>query len=761
MKYFLLILSLCIWNLAVCQTTQTTEQIRAQMAKIRQTTNWDDPVAAKKANEEIKKLTQQLSGGKPTINFNSTNSVPKPETVSVQVEAINKETVVKIADRFFQRTYKQLDAIAKNRYDLEFTNAEKENFSSESVRKLTSSGAFLLQFGDNHNEACVYLTSAVKANPLDTLSLNNFGAYLRMVDSLKVSLSILLFTNNIFNQSPVILTQIGCSYFEMNDFRKAEDYLKEALKYNPGFGQAHSALCDLYLQTGKWKDALQQLFAAVVGNGMSYGSAHGSFGMIKNASQNNASGNASLTSNFYNQNASGNSSDNDTKGDFWGENNSQIKPGEMLASLDPDANIPENEKLAPLVPPDNHLKMPSLPLITKLEDWSWGGGFNSAVNAYQSYMNELMIFNSEFLKVNQSQPNIQENSILRDYPNERFAIDCILDYFAYQSKKEYTTYAEKVRNLPEEAHNFKMYYINEHEKFRHTLEASSKVCYDRNEECKSQCEKYQIGTPAREACFQNCEEQRKYCNSECNRVYCLNDCNSANNCNQFMNGVYGQFTISFSEHKMKQEELLSDLYAFTDKWFSKIYSSYWSKIYAYEINRVALIIIGNSYNSYQQAFPETVKSDCGINCSDYAIQPPVPVGKVITKEMSGNECPNAGKHKFGFGPCDLGFDCESIEFGCTEGISASIKRNFKKKTTTGFLGVGVKGDAGVLSASAKAGVEITVNDNNEVEDVGGKMDVSVSTGWGPAKVSATSSVGYSVMTGLNSKAGVGSGGKAL
>lgn len=63
MKYFLLIISLCIWNIAVSQTTQTPEQIKAQMAKIRQTTNWDDPAAATKANEQIKELAKKLMSG--------------------------------------------------------------------------------------------------------------------------------------------------------------------------------------------------------------------------------------------------------------------------------------------------------------------------------------------------------------------------------------------------------------------------------------------------------------------------------------------------------------------------------------------------------------------------------------------------------------------------------------------------------------------------------------------------------------------------
>lgn len=128
--------------------------------------------------------------------------------------------------------------------------------------------------------------------------------------------------------------------------------------------------------------------------------------------------------------------------------------------------------------------------------------------------------------------------------------------------------------------------------------------------------------------------------------------------------------------------------------------------------------------------------------------------------MQGLECPPSGKHKFSVDICDLSFDCESIEFGCTKIIALSAKRNFKKKTTSGFFGLGTKGDAGVLSGSVKAGIEITVNDNMEIEDVGAKASMSLSTGWGPAKVGATSNVSVSVMTGLSGKPSWGISGSA-
>jgi Leucine-rich repeat (LRR) protein len=51
------------WIVSTGQNTQSPEQIRQEMARIRQTTNWDDPAAAKKANEQIRELAKKLMAG--------------------------------------------------------------------------------------------------------------------------------------------------------------------------------------------------------------------------------------------------------------------------------------------------------------------------------------------------------------------------------------------------------------------------------------------------------------------------------------------------------------------------------------------------------------------------------------------------------------------------------------------------------------------------------------------------------------------------
>jgi len=74
MKHIFLLILLGLSVLAGAQTSQTPEQIRQQMAKIRRTTNWDDPAAAKKANEEISALAKQLISGGSSLVGSGTGS---------------------------------------------------------------------------------------------------------------------------------------------------------------------------------------------------------------------------------------------------------------------------------------------------------------------------------------------------------------------------------------------------------------------------------------------------------------------------------------------------------------------------------------------------------------------------------------------------------------------------------------------------------------------------------------------------------------
>lgn len=63
LKIILLAVTLLVSDALFCQNTNNAKvtEIRQQMAKIRQSTNWDNPAEAKAANEQIKVLMKQLT----------------------------------------------------------------------------------------------------------------------------------------------------------------------------------------------------------------------------------------------------------------------------------------------------------------------------------------------------------------------------------------------------------------------------------------------------------------------------------------------------------------------------------------------------------------------------------------------------------------------------------------------------------------------------------------------------------------------------
>jgi tetratricopeptide (TPR) repeat protein len=658
MKKLFTLLFLCFAAILLFAQANPEEiaKIRQQMAKIRQSTNWNDPAAAKKANSEIQKLAQQITGGNSLpIQFtdqpNDTNS--KPENVNFELKTeVTQANIIAIAERFFNRSYKNLDAVAKSQFDQDYKVAQIAKFSLESVRKLTSKGAALITFGNDHFVACVYLTSAVKAFSSDTLCINNFGAYLRAIDSTAISIPVLLYANKIFSKSPVILTQLGYSYYELGDLIKAESYFKAAISVNPGFGQAHSALCDLYIKQNRLQDAIVELFAGVKGMGASY----------MQASQNLMS---------IQQNYSNNSGEGDSKQEFWGEAKKHLNPDDVLA---------------PLVPEESHVKIPNFPNCSKVEDWQEGGGYSSAVSSFQSFHAYMMSFAKQFLDIHKQAPDIPADATLRDYPNERFALDCITEMFANFSYQEGKKYHKSIDEITQRVNDAKEIYIKNY------------------------------GDYAKEysKCVEGCSDE--YCFKECHRKYCSKECPNANKFNDILRQGYKDYRSEFTAMVGKQTKLLDDLYAFANPWLTKINSPYWSKIYAYEIKRVALGIAGNCYGAYPQPFQGLAHNDCGEDCSIYVNPYPEKPDEVNKKDPKGNECPEDSKHILHLLFCEASLTCEYWEIGCTEGVSASVRRNFgKNKSTTIFLGAGLEAGLGAVGASAKFGGQMTFGDNGSVD----------------------------------------------
>lgn len=692
--YLFLFLFLLAFQVLAQTDPAAAARIGKQIQTIYKTSDWNDPVAAKKANAEIDKLSKQISGspGMPfQIPGQPSKQGAKPTNTAYKGKtAATKENSIAIADRYFKRSYKALDAISKSQFDQDFAAAKKQNLNFESVRKLTSTGGTLLTLGNDHNVACVYLASAVKAMPGDTLSINNFGGYLRAIDSIQPSIPVLLYANNIFSGSPVILTQLGNSYFDLDDLTQAEFYYKEAIKYNPDFGQAHASLCDLYISMGRIREAIAELFAGVKNQGSTFMQASTSMENIKGQYASAPGGD-----------------DFESKEEFWGE---------VKKSSNPPAggNPPGSET--------GKINMPKFPLCKSAEDWMLGGGYTTAATYYDQFGKELEAFRKRFKNVQDEKPEIPPDAVIRAYDNERFMIQSITECFFYESEKERTRFTKTS------------------DKIKQSLSAEYDVFLDKLEK----------KTKSMMSCAEGCGND-KFCVDGCERSFCQEICPEVSKFNGHLEQVYNKYIEELVKYYQKQNEIFDNLYGFAEPWLGKIYSPYWSKICRYETKRVALSIVDNCYSAYAQPFNWPALSTCKKDCDSYF----APYGNipdaVKNNDPEANDCPDWVKTKLPLGICDVSLTCESIEFGCSAGVAGSVKRNFKHKSTTMFVGVGLNGELGVISGGIKSGVTFTVKDNNEVEDVGSKTDVSVAVGVGAAKIGSTATGTCTVMTGCKSK----------
>lgn len=86
LSLIILLLSIA-WN-ATAQ--QNAASIKQQMAKIRQSTNWEDPVAAKKANEQIRELSKKLMMNAPAQE-NQPTSLSGNEAEKAKKESVDEK----------------------------------------------------------------------------------------------------------------------------------------------------------------------------------------------------------------------------------------------------------------------------------------------------------------------------------------------------------------------------------------------------------------------------------------------------------------------------------------------------------------------------------------------------------------------------------------------------------------------------------------------------------------------------------------------
>ena len=144
----------------------------------------------------------------------------------------------------------------------------------EDIAGVTTAAAAIAAPGASREIPVVLAARAVIAMPELPLAVNNFGAILRLLGELRDSVTALLSARELEPQSPMILTNLANSVYELGDSYAAEPLYNKALVTTGDFGPALTGLGNIYMERKDYKRALEVMLR---------GAQAGYCGAVKNA----------------------------------------------------------------------------------------------------------------------------------------------------------------------------------------------------------------------------------------------------------------------------------------------------------------------------------------------------------------------------------------------------------------------------------------------------------------------------------------------
>jgi hypothetical protein len=608
-------------------------------------------------------------------------------------KVIAEAQMVSIATRFYNRHYKQIyDAIEKSFVDGNFRKLDAIGADKYKIAQGLSSTAVLLTgTGQSVDIPIVFSAKAVMLFPKDTHIVNNFGAILRMIDSVKTSLPVLLYAKKLCPGAPVSLTTLGNTLFELYDDRSAEYFYKRSLKINPDFSLATQGLVSVYLKRKDLKNALEMLFKSVQG--------------IYSESMQKVNENVKYDKKYIPPKEPPVGPDQSDSGN----------PGQGDGSPNPDT-------------PMESLRLPDFP------NWSEMGALISDESIEKVNKKLGQVASSDrtldnAMKLLQASPAEQQawyaeqskpGKIL--FEKQEFAMDLMEMYFEDQIDK-----AEKEYNYTDSVNIAK---------FGKYIEEISANDEQRAAQMNADGEAWQAFLVEKCQKFTNANKdlfgQWKQIAATRHARYVDLLSTYWIYCEQYLNRTYNPSEF---------EKLNSKRKSFVAMHFGYLYTDYQIKQMQFGFANLGSLasVMGDCPKMPPPPPPPASSKDENVNVPDKNVP----------------ECPfKDRKMKIGLVVCSIGLDCESIEGECGEGLLVGAKWNYKNKELTGFGGAGFKADLGVeggvnIKAEAKAGFEVTFNTKNQLVDVAYKTEVTGTAGVGNTEVGQAVEFKVSAATGVD------------
>ena len=208
-----------------------------------------------------------------TINSAITNERSVSFTVGEQGRdmgdlKVTKEDFTKLCQKQIDIYYDTFDLIEKSRI-----NSAKERLKVNGAYAAELSAIAVMASAASTLEKMPIVMSAlaVLSDPVDPLLVNNFGAILRALHDVDVKqisqgiddpILIFSYAKTLAPHSPMILTNLGNAYIDLNMYAEAEENYREAIKYDDFFCAAHEGMARVYLHKKDSRRAIDELIKA-------------------------------------------------------------------------------------------------------------------------------------------------------------------------------------------------------------------------------------------------------------------------------------------------------------------------------------------------------------------------------------------------------------------------------------------------------------------------------------------------------------------
>lgn len=621
--------------------------------------------------------------------------IEKTDTTKV----ITTDEVKKISEAFLQRSITLVNEADEKNF-VEKQLALIQNIKDDSLKhiaciRLSSTAMMFLGATNNSHIPIIFSAKAANAYPNDALLINNFGAALRMLDSLKAAYKILLYAKKLLPQSPVILTNLGNTCFELSDDRMAETFFKKALLYNNDYALARHGLVSVYLKRKDLRSAMEELFKGIKGiHSSSLASVSEGLKYNKNKEAPPDPGEQSTPDNNNQSSTQNNNS-----------NHEQLKLPNFHQWMDTKAFLEDQS-------PDKWSKQ-----LKKMSDSDTR--FSNAMALTKMKQDEMIKW-AEYQK--------KPGRILNE--KSKVAMEMMQEYFDDRLTEANRRYmiadsiaAAKATKAIVEIGDF---YNNRIKQKGQQVDANH-------------TENVNAGN-AKQVIQQEAENVQT--------IMSMSD-DMAVRCKRMrvvIENYFGEWKKAAKQRHDSYNQLLETYWIYCEQYLNKTYNpTEYKHLNGQRKSFVAMqysLIVGD-YQMRKLAFAAMNMSALASISGDCPEAPKMEHGSseeedddIEAPEGSAPDCPfKNSKGKLGAGVCSLALDCESIELECGEGVIGSGKWNYKKKEFTAFVGVGFKAEFGIsqvskVSLEAKTGLQATFNKDSQLIDAGSKTEVGAKYEYG-------------------------------